>query len=149
MDAEQMGSSLRKLAIRLACAHADDRDWVLQQLTAAERQQIEELLQEISLLGLAADPAIVDAVMREAEQAAPVPAQPLGPLDGAASPFWLGLALQSLSPDARRQYLDARAAGKNGLLKWHKQFADEVLPPALMQHLATQLTIQDGSHEHN
>lgn len=139
-----MSISLRKLAIRLACIHHEDRNWILQQLAPSERQQLEELLQEISLLGLAADPSIVDAVMREAAQSPAQATTPVGPLPTDAPPFWLALALQAVTPEARHPYLDG---AKPGLLKWHKQFADEVLPPALLQHLKTKLEARDGQHE--
>lgn len=139
-----MSTSLRKLAIRLACIHHEDRDWILQQLAPVERQQLEELLQEISLLGLNADPAIVDAVMKEAAQSPAQAASPVGPLPADAPSFWLALALQAVTSEARHPYLDG---AKPGLLKWHKQFAHEVLPPALLQHLKTRLEAQDGKHE--
>ncbi|HLD68738.1 MAG TPA: hypothetical protein VJA19_22195 [Pseudomonas sp.] len=142
-----MSTSLRKLAIRLACAHPEDRQWLLGQLTAAERQQMDELLQEISLLGLAADPAIVEAVMHEAEQAGLPADEQTGPLNEAADPFWLGLGLQTLTAEARRQYLDVRHGGKPSLLKWHKTFADEVLPPALLLSLKAQLETREDDHE--
>jgi hypothetical protein len=142
--ADPMSTSLRKLAIRLACAHSEDRDWILRQLAPAERQQLEELLQEISLLGLAADPAIVDAVMSEVPNGSSQAPVADGPLQTDAHPFWMALALQALAPEARHRYLDG---GKPGLLKWHKQFSDEVLPPALLQHLKSQLEAQDGQHE--
>ncbi len=144
MVGDPMSLSLRKLAIRLACVHHEDRDWILRQLGPDERRQLEELLQDINLLGLAADPTIVEAVMNDAEHGSPQAALPSGPLHSEAPPFWLALALQSLAPELRRSYLDG---SKPGLLKWHKQFADEVLPPALLQHLKTQLEARDGTHE--
>lgn len=140
-----MSTSLRKLAIRLACAHPEDREWLLRQLTPAERQQMEELLQEISLLGLAADPAIVEAVM--AEPAGLPAGEQSGPLNEAADAFWLGLGLQTLPVEARGQYLDVRHGGKPSLLKWHKKFSEAVLPPALLLSLKTHLETQDGNHE--
>ncbi|MEO4049389.1 hypothetical protein AAFN46_20200 [Pseudomonas sp. CAU 1711] len=139
-----MSTSLRKLAIRLACVHHEDRDWILRQLAPSERQRLEELLQEINLLGLAADPAIVEAVMSEASQDPAQAVLATGALPGDAPPFWLALALQASPPEARRSYLDG---AKPGLLKWHKQFADEVLPTALLQHLKAQLEARNDTHE--
>lgn len=140
-----MSTSLRKLAIRLACAHPEDREWLLRQLTSVERQQMDELLQEISLLGLAADPAIVDAVM--AEPVGLPASEQIGPLSEAADPFWLGLGLQTQPAEARRHYLDVRHGGKPSLLKWHKKFSEEVLPPALLLSLKVHLETQGDSHE--
>src|SRR5690349_17282497 len=94
-------SPLRKLAIRLACIHAEDRDWILAQLGGDEARRVKELLQEIETFGLASDPSVVNAVMSEvAGQSAVRPVLDsdnqawLALLTQAEHPLWAALALQ-------------------------------------------------------
>lgn len=132
-----MTVSLRKLAIRLACIHAEDRQWILEQLPPAERQQLDELLQEVSLLGLAADPSIVDSVMQESRQ--PEPSSQAFQFDQELPPFWLALLLQTISSAERRPYFDVATGTKSELLRWNKEFSIKRLPSGLLQSLKAQL----------
>lgn len=136
-----MKSALRKLAIRLACVHAEDRDWVLDQLSPVERQQMDELIHEIGLLGLATDPSVVNAVIGELDKPK-LPSPVAGELDDTVHPFWLALALQSQDVEVRERYLDARVGGKPELLKWHRQFHERKLPPALLHQLQSQVRVR-------
>lgn len=128
-----MNTALRQGAIRLACIHPDDQRWILDNLQPSEREQIEALLEEVSLLGLASDPSIVDAVMREV----PVPRREKqsSPLDENAHPFWLALGVMAVPEEQRSLYLE-QWRGKAGLSKWSSAFSSEVLPSALVQHLS-------------
>lgn len=141
-----MNTALRKLALRLACGHPADREWLLGQLTPAERQQMEALLEDISQLGLTADPAITLAVMQDAEPDDLPEADQIALLNVTADPFWLGLGLQTLTAKARVPYLDVRYGDKSSLLRWHNTFTSEALPPALLRHLKTHLEARDSTH---
>ncbi len=59
---------LKALALKLACIHPEDRDWILRQLSSAEKVAIQPLLNEIHELGLAADAGIVNAALAELKQ---------------------------------------------------------------------------------
>jgi hypothetical protein len=131
-------SMLRKLAVRLACIHADDREWILAQLDADERQRIDELLQEINLLGLAADPSVVNAVMaelpeRSAGQSSTGTAL-LATVSNAGHPFWCGVLLQLQERTERRKLIDALPNAAS-VRRWDNAFAKQPVPPALVQSL--------------
>ncbi len=145
-------SSLRKVAIRLACAHDEDRQWILAQLQVGERQQIEELLEEISQLGLANDPSVVNSVMRELAVVGKPVAQSeesaaLGALLGrAGNPFWAALVLQQQAPAQRRALLSGLASNAD-IQRWDSVFAKHELPPALIRALRLSLEHREQSHE--
>ncbi|WP_339527234.1 hypothetical protein [Pseudomonas sp. EA_35y_Pfl2_R111] len=144
-------SLLRKLAIRLACIHAEDREWILAQLDASERQRIDDLLQEINLLGLAADPSVVSAVMAELLERPLIPATPGTSLAASVSraehPFWCGLLLQLQEQAQRRQLIDALPSAA-AVRRWDNAFAKQPVPPALVQSLRGYLDGQlDGQVE--
>ncbi len=50
---------LRKLALRLAFLSAEDRDWLLSQLSLADRQRISTLIDEANEMGLTRDPIVL------------------------------------------------------------------------------------------
>lgn len=136
-----MNIALRQGAIRLACMHPDDQQWILDNLPPSERAQLEEMLEEISLLGLANDPAVVETVMRE-----PPPVStpdPLDTFDRGAHPFWLALGLRSLPEDEQVRQVQ-KWPGKAGMAKWRQTFGNEVVPPALAQQLAISLRPRDS-----
>lgn len=145
-------SSLRKVAIRLACAHVEDRQWILAQLQVGERQQIEELLEEISLLGLANDPAVVSSVMRELAVARKPVAQSeesaalVALLSRADNPFWAALVLQPQAPAQRRALLSGLANSAD-IQRWDSVLAKRELPPALIRALYLSLQQREPSHE--
>jgi hypothetical protein len=145
-------SPLRRTAIRLACTHAEDREWILVRLEPVERQRIEALLEEINLLGLAVDPAVVAAVMAElapdlsANQVLPENALVHAYVSGAEHPFWAGLVLQLHAQTQRRQVLDALPNGAR-VRRWDNTFAKQPVPPALAQCLKdylVRLEVSDG-----
>lgn len=144
-------SPLRRNAIRLACAHVEDREWVLTRLEPAERQRIEALLEEINLLGLAVDPAAVAAVMAEfphspANSALPENASVHSHVSGAEHPFWAGLVLQLQGQAQRRQVL-AALPNSVRVRRWDDAFAKQSVPPALVQCLKdylVRLEVSDG-----
>lgn len=131
-------SLLRKLAIRLACIHAEDREWILAQLDADERQRIDDLLQEINLLGLAADPSVVSAVMAEPLDPSSSPAVTgtslVSSVSRAEHPFWCGLILQLQEQAQRRKLIDA-LPNAAAVRRWDNAFAKQPVPPALVQSL--------------
>lgn len=128
-----MNTALRQGAIRLACIHPDDQRWILDNLQLSEREQVEALLEEISLLGLASDPNIVDAILRE--EPASRRQGSLRSLDESAHPFWLALGVMAVPEGQRSDYLE-RWRGKAGMSKWSSAFSSETLPPALVQQLS-------------
>jgi len=133
-------SPLRKAAIRLACTHTEDREWILAQLEPGERRQLDELLEEIHLLGLANDPGVVAAVMGELTAASSsvglsangARLQDLVPK--AQHPFWAALVLQLETPALRREVLGA-VANSAGIRRWDSAFSKQTLPPALVGSL--------------
>ncbi|CAN7618737.1 hypothetical protein LJR232_004492 [Aquipseudomonas alcaligenes] len=136
-------SPLRKLAIRLACSHAEDREWVLRQLDLDERRQIESLLEEINLLGLAADASVVEALMSEesrpqAEPSRPEHAELLVLIARAEHAFWGGLCLQLLPAGERKGAIDALPNGAR-LQSWEASFSRRPVPPALVASLGQYL----------
>lgn len=144
-------SLLRKLAIRLACIHPEDREWILAQLEIGERQRIDDLLQEINLLGLAADPSVVSAVMTELLERPSSPATPgtslVASVNRAEHPFWRGLLLQLQEQTQRRQLIDA-LPNAAAVRRWDNAFAKQPVPPALVQSLRGYLDGQlDGQVE--
>lgn len=144
-------SLLRKMAIRLACIHAEDREWILAQLDASERQRIDDLLQEINLLGLAADPSVVSAVMAELlERPSILPALGVSlaaSVSRAEHPFWCGLLLQLQEQTERRQLIDT-LPNAAVVRRWDNAFAKQPVPPALVQSLRGYLDGQlDGRVE--
>ncbi len=50
---------LRKLALRLAFLSVEDRDWLLGQLSLADRQRISTLIDEANEMGLTRDPIVL------------------------------------------------------------------------------------------
>lgn len=140
-------SLLRKLAIRLACIHAEDREWILAQLDIGERQRIDDLLQEINLLGLAADPSVVSAVMAEPLERLAIPATPgtslVASVNRAEHPFWRGLLLQLQEQTQRRQLIDT-LPNAAAVRRWDNAFAKQPVPPALVQSLRGYLDDQSN-----
>ena len=146
-------SALRKAAIRLACSHAEDREWILARLEPEERRQVEVLLEEINLLGLSNDPSVVAALMSELAVAssaarttldtAPIKAR----LSKATHPFWSALVLQLETSTARREVLGG-LANSSEIRRWDGKFAKQILPPALMNSLKTRMDAQEAGDEH-
>lgn len=132
-------SPLRKLAIRLAGSHAEDREWVLRQLDPDERRQVESLLEEINLLGLAADASVVEALMSEESRSQSEPSRPehaelLALVARAEHAFWGGLCLQLLPAGERKGAIDAMPNGAR-LQSWEASFSRRPVPPALAASL--------------
>lgn len=123
-----MNTALRQGAIRLACLHPDDRRWILESLQIAERDVIQEMLDEIDSLGLAADPSVVELLMREPPMLKL--REPVNSFGRDIDPFWLALA--------------DKAAHKNqGILreeaiygKWRAMLGEEPVPAALGAQLS-------------
>jgi hypothetical protein len=138
-------SLLRRAAIRLACTHAEDREWVLAQLDTDERLQIEELLQEINLLGLAADPAIVASLIAETSSQAnelsltASDAAVRASVVRAEHPFWAGLALQLNTQAQKRAVIDALPDAQR-VKRWDNAFTQQSVPPALALCLCNHLS---------
>lgn len=144
-------SPLRKAAIRLACLHADDRQWVLANLAADERQKIEALLGEINELGLASEPSVIAGLINElaAQPHAQVSAQSHVIHDRllkAEHPFWAGLALQLETPVQRREALST-LANSASIRRWDTAFAKHTMPPALVSSLQAYLARSGGQDE--
>lgn len=137
-------SPLRQAAIRLACVHAEDRQWILGQLRPEQREQLEVLLEEIADLGLANDPAVVNALLwkiqsqSEDHEAPALEAPENAWIDKAEDPFWAALALQLLPADQRHSRLQAQPNGSL-LGRWNSTLDNTQVPPtlasALRQHL--------------
>ncbi len=53
---------LRKLALRLAFLSAEDRDWLLNQLSDAGKKRITSLIDEAEEMGLTKDPLILSSL---------------------------------------------------------------------------------------
>ena len=53
----------RRAALTLHALHADDRDWVLSQLSGPQRGELEALLAELSELGIPRDPELVNTAL--------------------------------------------------------------------------------------
>ncbi|UZE26180.1 hypothetical protein LOY67_12490 [Pseudomonas sp. B21-056] len=145
-------SELRKAAIRLACSHAEDRDWILTRLEPDERRQVEALLEEINLLGLTSDPSVVSAMMSELTvapatvQTPPDHTRLKSLLSKATHPFWGALVLQLETPAVRREVLGGLANSAD-IRRWDSKFAKQVLPPALMRSLKARLEAQEAGDE--
>lgn len=137
-----MTVQLRKLAIHLSCLHVEDRQWILDQLPSTDRLQLDALLQEVNLLGLAADPSVIDSVMTENKRDEPQK-RDLS-FDETLPSFWLGLLLQTLSRSERAPYLEVAAGSKSELLRWNKEFSTVRLPGALLESLKTSLDAGDA-----
>ncbi|SDA89591.1 hypothetical protein SAMN03159443_04275 [Pseudomonas sp. NFACC15-1] len=145
-------SALRKAAIRLACSHVEDREWILARLEPEERRQVEVLLEEINLLGLSSDPSVVAALMSELA-VAPSAARPTpdnaplkARLSKATHPFWGALVLQLETATARREVLGGLANSAE-IRRWDSKFAKQVLPPALMNSLKARMDVQEAGDE--
>ncbi|MCE0460994.1 hypothetical protein [Pseudomonas uvaldensis] len=145
-------SALRKAAIRLACSHPEDRDWILARLETDERRQVEVLLEEINLLGLASDPSVVAAVMSEgaavpsASRATPENVRVKSLLSNASHAFWGALVLQMETPAIRREVLGG-LANSTDIRRWDNRLSRQVLPPALMHCLKNRMEAQEGGDE--
>jgi len=146
-------SPLRKLAIRLACIHAEDRDWILAQLGGDEARRVNELLQEIETLGLASDPSVVNAVMSEvAGKSAVRPVLDsdnqawLALLTQAEHPLWAALALQLHSKDKRRKLIETLPDGA-AVRRWDTAFATQPVPPALARCVSQYLQPKGPTHD--
>lgn len=146
-------SPLRKLAIRLACIHAEDRDWILAQLGGDEARRVNELLQEIETLGLASDPSVVNAVM--AEVASQGAARPLLDSDNQARlailaraehPLWASLALQLQDKDKRRKLIES-LPDSAAVRRWDTAFAARPVPPALARCIDQHLQPTERIHD--
>jgi hypothetical protein len=59
---------LKALVLKLACIHPEDREWILQQLSPAEKSAVQPLLKEIQELGLAVDRDIVNTALAGLKQ---------------------------------------------------------------------------------
>ncbi|MHA6194747.1 hypothetical protein ACX3YG_10295 [Pseudomonas wadenswilerensis] len=143
-------SPLRKLAIRLACIHSEDRDWILGHLEADEARRVNELLQEIETLGLASDPSVVSAVMAELTSqgaARPVQAEEgLAALGKAEHPAWAALALQLRAKEPRRKLIDGLPNAAT-VRRWDSQFSAAAVPPALAQCMNRHLGEREPGHD--
>lgn len=146
-------SPLRKLAIRLACIHAEDRDWILAQLGSDEARRVNELLQEIETLGLASDPSVVKAVMAEVSSQGvtrPLPDSEqqarLAILARAEHPLWAALALQLQDKDTRRKLIEA-LPDSAAVRRWDKVFATEPVPAALARCISLHLQPEERAHD--
>ncbi|VVM79490.1 hypothetical protein PS664_02208 [Pseudomonas fluorescens] len=144
-------SPLRKAAIRLACLHADDRQWILANLAADERQKIDALLGEINDLGLASEPSVIAGLINElaAQPHVQVSAQSQvihDRLRKAEHPFWAGLALQLETSVQRRETLST-LANSASIRRWDSAFAKHTLPPALLSSLRDYLARAGGQDE--
>ena len=145
-------SALRKAAIRLACSHAEDRDWILARLSPDERRKLEGLLDEINDLGLTNDPTIVSTVMSEltvalpATQVMPGSTRLKTQLSKATHPFWGALVLQIETPAARREVLGILANSAD-IRRWDSKFTNQVLPSALMASLKARIDLQEVGDE--
>ncbi|MBX8532906.1 hypothetical protein K5D32_24875 [Pseudomonas cichorii] len=141
-------SALRKAAIRLACSHAEDRDWILARLKPDERRKVEELLDEINDLGLTSDPNIVAAMMSElpAPLVTPNNVRLKTQLSKATHPFWAALVLQMETPAARREVLGI-LANTADIRRWDSKFTKQVMPPALMASLKARMDLQEMGDE--
>ncbi|MBK3509538.1 hypothetical protein ACLBW8_04855 [Pseudomonas sp. M5A4_2d] len=145
-------SPLRKAAVRLACLHADDRQWILANLAADERRKIDALLGEIHELGLASEPSVLAGLINElaAQPQAQASAHSQGVharLLQADHPFWAGLALQLETPAQRRDALST-LANSASIRRWDAAFAKYTLPPALVTSLRGYLERSGGTDEH-
>ncbi len=146
-------SPLRKLAIRLACIHAEDRAWIMSQLDSDESLHLSELLQEIDTLGLASDPSVVAAVMTElSTQTAVKPVVDadnqslLLALGKAEHPLWAALAVQLQEQGKRRKLIDA-LPNPAAIRRWDSVFASHDVPPALADCMQRYLGQGTSGHE--
>ncbi|KWU52861.1 hypothetical protein [Pseudomonas palleroniana] len=144
-------SPLRRAAVRLACLHADDRQWILANLAADERRKIDALLGEISELGLASEPSVMAGLIDE------LAAQPQAQVSAhshvlhkrllkSGHPFWAGLALQLETPAQRREALST-LANSASIRRWDTTFAKHSMPPALVSSLRDYLARSGGQDE--
>lgn len=142
-------SALRTVAIRLACSHHEDREWILARLDPAQRQQLEALLEEINLLGLASDPAVVKAVLAERSPGRPVAPEPDRALVELAAkaghPAWQALALQLLDREVRPSAVK-RLAQPERVQRWDSVFAQRSMPTQLVAALQAYLVQQESPH---
>ncbi|MFL9673852.1 hypothetical protein ACXUPC_23660 [Pseudomonas marginalis] len=144
-------SPLRKAAIRLACLHADDRQWILANLAVDERRKIDALLSEINELGLASEPSVMAGLMNELAAQPQVQASAHSHviherLLTAGHPFWAGLVLQLETPVQRREALSS-LANSASIRRWDTAFAKHTMPPALVSSLQEYLARSGGQDE--
>lgn len=146
-------SPLRKLAIRVACVHAEDRAWILAQLNDDDALRLNELLQEIETLGLASDPSVVNAVMTEIASQGVTRPVPDGAnharatvLARAEHPLWAALALQLQDRDTRNKLLEALPESA-AVRRWDTAFAAQTVPPALARCVSLLLQPEERAHD--
>lgn len=142
---------LRRLAIRLACLHADDRVWILTQLDPLERQQIDLLLMEISDLGLDKDPTVL-AAMNEVpsarfamDSAMPSDVVLHAQVSQLGHPYWGALLLQMYSSAQRRKIMDSLPQGAL-VRRWDHTLSAQTIPTALVAALAQHVKAKETSH---
>ncbi|MDZ4298828.1 MAG: hypothetical protein U0998_00515 [Moraxellaceae bacterium] len=132
-------SRLRQLAIRLACIHADDRAWVLEQFSDEQRETLDGLLDEINELGLAKNPSVVTAILDSALHSSLAGSVSILPDDvslhdlvaKAPHPFWAALLLQGRSVEQRNKVLTGLPEIER-IHQWDQRLADIEVPPAMM-----------------
>lgn len=144
-------SALRKAAVRLACLHVEDRQWILAHLAVDERRKIEALLGEINELGLASEPSVIAGLIDELARQPQVETSAPGNaaharLLKAEHPFWAGLVLQLQTPAQRREVLGT-LANSASIRRWDTAFAKHALPPALIGSLQAYLERSGGMDE--
>lgn len=143
-------SPLRQLAMRLACIHVDDRAWVLAQLSPAEREPIDELLQEIAELGLAQDPAVLAAIHAEpmtrftSESVMPDDVALHAQVERAGHPYWGALLLQMHGQPQRRKVMDALPQGAL-VRRWDHALSGQMVPPALVAALVRHVSAVEAT----
>ena len=142
---------LRRLAIRLACIHADDRAWILAKLDPLERQQIEMLLVEIADLGLDKDPAVLASMTVEpttrfaTDSAMPDDVVLHTQVSQLGNPYWGALLLQLYGAPQRRKVMDALPQGAL-IRRWDHVLSEQTVPPALVAALARHVAAAEVSH---
>lgn len=150
MDNDMLAASpLRPLAIRLACIHAEDRNWIMQQLDDAQRRQMALLLEEIAELGLARDPSVLSLVMAQQDKLLPATENnlALGSLSAAPPLCWQAMLLQMQPESQRMASIADQPAQAKELNYWNDLLSSYSMPPALITCLQEHLFPGDSHHE--
>lgn len=122
MSAEfKADDGMRRVALALHALAAEDRNWLLQQLPAADRQGLDALLRELQELGLPPEPELIDELLAQATATRK-------PVEGAAGdPVALARVLQHEAPVLQGLFLSALQAIEQEQVRKHWQ--DELHPP--------------------